>query len=214
MATLLNNSEQEAFTTLARMKVFLSLSTDQYDSVLTQLINFATGFIETYTKRNLLKQTYTQEKYDGTGSNKFTLKQFPVTALTTLEYNQATDNTDDWKAFDSEEFFIDLDTGIVTKTSGVFINAPQKYRATYDAGYLIDFSQENDPSAHTLPQEIEYVCQKLVAGVFNMRKGEGLDKMDQGDQGVVMQKTFFESKEIRGILNRHKNFNVASNIAS
>lgn len=204
MPTILSNSQQKALTTLARAKTFLGVSGDSQDALLIQLINQATGFIERYTKRKLLSQTYTSEVYDGTGTKELVLKNFPVTALSALQEDVNDDNSESWQTVDSDYYFW-YENGIVKAHSFTFQDKPKKYRVTYVAGYLIDFDAENTPASHTLPQELEYACQKLVAVVFNSRKMEGYESYRVGDMAVTMQKASFEDGEIKAILDKYAN---------
>lgn len=203
MPTLLNNSIQKALTTLARMKSFLGIGNDTHDSLLTMLINQATGVIERYTKRNLLSQTYTNEEYDGNGQYILVLKNFPITTFSSLQYRDSNEPDDEsWSTFDTADYAWFAD-GRIQRLDGKFIEVPQKYRATYTAGYKIDFDNENSATLHTLPFEIEYVCQKIVAGIFNIRKAEGFSKTDVGDSSISLKAKLLDDPELRAILDRY-----------
>ena len=190
----------DALTTLARAKMFLSISGDTYDGILTMLINQVTGYLESYLKRPIKQATYTHELYNGTGTNKLILKTYPVASITSIEERNSPDNVDEWTTINSQYYQVDLDNGVVTYTAGRFIETPNRYRITYIAGYLIDFNNEANSSLHTLPQELEYVCHKLISAVFNTRKGEGITSQKVGDISVVYNQTVFGSKEISDIL--------------
>lgn len=211
MVTILNNSTQKALTTLARAKSFLEVSGDSKDSVLTMIINQVSGSIEAFLKRRLLSQTYTDEKYDGTGSETLVLKNFPVTAFTNLKVNVSGDSSESLETISSERYFwyqdgrvvLNTGSGFVDGNSAYFVKAPNKYRATYTAGYLIDFDNENTPASHTLPQELEYACLKLVSAVYNSRKGEGLQSIKVGDIAMTFKKTSVADEEVSAILNKY-----------
>ena len=203
MATIIN----QALTTLARQKIFLGIRSDRHDSLLVQLINQTTGFIEQYCKRSFLSQDYTDEEYDSTGNPVLILKQFPVTAVSSVKYNGATDNTDDWQTYDTKSYFW-YEDGRIVKQSGSFPIGPQKLRATYTAGYIIDFNNENDSSKHTLPPELEYVCQKLVAALFNTRRAEGMAQERIGDSGVTLKKMIFGDEETKVILDKYVSITI------
>ena len=213
MPTLLNNSTQKALTTVARLKTFLGITRDNQDSLFTMLINQVTGFIERYTKRSLLRQTYTNELYDGSGTSELLLLQFPVSSFSTLQENAASDNTSDWQTINGTDYFVDLPKGIIklvrntnafdAEPWGKFLARPQKYRATYTAGYLIDFDNENTPASHTLPQEIEYACLKLCAALWNTRRAEGLTQSRLGDLGVSFKQAIMNDEETRAILDKY-----------
>lgn len=201
--TLLNNSQRKAFTTLYRQKVFLSIGSDKHDGLLTLCINEVTGFIERYVRRSLLSQTYTNEVYDGNGYSTLMLKQFPVTSLSSFQARRSSDPSDDnWDTL-STSYYAWFSDGRLKLLSGSTVEVPQKYRVTYVAGYKIDFDNENDPSLHTLPPDIEMACQRLVSALFNIRKGEGLSDSSQGDTSVTLKAEVFKDPEIASILDRY-----------
>ena len=202
MPTILNNDEHKALTTLARLKAVMGIGSDSNDSALIMMINQATGFIEQYTKRRLNSQTYTNEEYDGTGNASLVLKQFPVTDLSSFQYNQAEDNSDDWQTYNTNDYWW-YDDGRIHMRTGRLMERTQKYRATYTAGYLIDFDNENDPSLHTLPPELEYACQQLVSGLFNKRSSGGIQTSKIGDQSITYTSELMNSPEIKAILDKY-----------
>jgi len=217
MVTLLNNSTQKALTTLARAKSFLEISGGSKDDVLSILINQVTGSIEQYLKRKLLSQTYTNEVYDGPGGDTLVLRQFPVTTFTQLQVNVSGDSSADWQTIDSARYFSYEDgrvtlnvaiPGFLDGRDGYFTKAPKKYRATYVAGFLIDFDNENNPVLHTLPQELEYACLKMLSAVFNSRKSEGLQSIKVGDISMTFKKAVMGDQEVKDILGKYTNATI------
>ncbi len=176
------------------------------------LINQATGFIETYCKRNFLRQTYTNEVYDGTGGDSLVLKQYPIVTVSDLSVNAGTIGDPDWDTVESGRYGF-YDDGRITFASafqaflasdgGTFIEGPQRYRATYVAGYLIDFNNENDPTKHTLPQDLEYACLLLVSGKMNLRKSGGLTSARVGDISMTFRDLADGDPEVKAILERY-----------
>lgn len=206
--TILNNSVTKAFTTLARIKTFLSLGSDKYDSRLIIAINAATTFIENYCGRKLYRQTHTSEVHDGKGTNTLILKHWPISSFTSLEYNTAIDAGDSWETFDTNDYHW-YEDGRVILVSGEFLERPKKYRATYAAGYLIDFDNENTPASHTLPFEVEYACQKLVSAMFNKARGEGLQSQAVGSENVTFMQAVMSDPELKYILDGYKKISVS-----
>lgn len=191
----------DALTTLERLKLFLGISSDSKDGMLIMMINQATGFIKQYTKRNFKETTYTAEEYDGSGTEIIVLKNFPVTALSTFQYNSASDNTDDWQTFDTKDYFWYADGRI--RLNGKFTNEAQRYRATYTAGYKINFAAENDTAQHTLPFELEYAMHKIISGVYNTRQASGITAVRVGDQSVNYGTGVINDTELKGILDKY-----------
>lgn len=203
MPTLLSHSTRKALTTLARAKAFLGISNDAQDDRLIVIINQVTGFIERYTKRSLLRQTYTSEVYDGNGTPLLILKQFPVASVSSLQYRNTDDrSSDDWTTIPTSDYFWFAD-GRIKLAVGSFKEVSQKYRVTYAAGYLIDFDNENTPASHTLPEELEYACHKLTSAILNTRRAEGLAQESQGDQSVQLKAQVMNDPETRAILDKY-----------
>jgi len=206
----------DALTNLERAKLFMGVVSDRYDGLITMLINQATGFINGYVGRALKSTTYSDEEYDGHGDYQLFLKQFPVTAVSALQYNNAVDNSDDWQTFATTDYFwyengtikLQRSTFFDRPEGRAFLNRLQRYRVTYTAGYLIDFDNEEDTSKHTLPMEIEYVCQSLVAGIFNTRNAQGYSATKLGDQSITMKKLLFGDAEIKDILDKYATPNI------
>lgn len=173
-----------ALSTLARVKAFLGLIDSKYDDTLTLLINQATGFIQTYCSRTFKRATHTDEEHDGNDTDTILLKHFPVISISSFQYNSATDNTDDWQTFETKDYFF-YEDGRVKAVGGNLLNSPQRYRATYVGGYLIDFTNENDTSLHTLPSELEMALMILVSGLFNRRRAQGISTDRMGDQSTT-----------------------------
>ncbi len=217
MATLVNNAVQKALTTLQRAKSFLDIAGDSKDTILTILINQATGSIETMINRRLLRQTYTDEQYDGTGSNTLVLKQWPLISVTRLQVNTSGDATPSWETIDTSRYHVYSDGRIVLQSpvggfldidAGNFLAAPNKYRATYVAGYLINFDQENDPAQHTLPGDLEYACLKLAGAMINSRKAEGISSARVGDVSMTYKAEALKDPELKEILAAHRSVTI------
>lgn len=203
MPTLYSSNTKKALTTLARCKLFMGISSDAYDGLITMLINQTTDFVERYCKRSFLSQAYTSEVYDGNGTDTLILKQFPVTAFSSLQYRNSNDNTDSWTTYNATSDYMWQEDGRVIFLGGKTIDFPKKYRATYTAGYLIDFDNENTAASHTLPGEIEYACQKLVSAAFNTRRAEGFQSTSQGDTSVTLKAKLHDDDETRAILDKY-----------
>lgn len=193
-----------ALTTRDRVKDKLpNVSNTNFDTLIDRLIDSVTDFVETVCDRRFLKTTYTQEIYDGrndSGSSKTTLrlKNFPVdsNATFTLEYKTGT-NT--WTAFVSTDFVVDYDSGIVHMVDGSFPNGFRNIRATYDAGYGIDFTT---PANHTLPYDITEAVEELVIRKFKKRENYGRSSQSAGNDQISWLDSI--DKEIMEVLHRYQ----------
>ncbi len=201
MVTLISNAEHKALTTLERAKIFLDISGDSKDGLLTLLINQVTQFIESYVG-NLLSQTYTQELLDG--GRTLALANVPVTSFTTLQRNDSGDASENWQTIDEDEYFVDEESGLITMANGCdFLPGTQRYRATYVAGYKIDYANENDLTKHTLPAHIELACHMLLSGRMNTRKSQGLESAKVGDVSMTFRAIANANQEVTDILDSY-----------
>jgi hypothetical protein len=139
------------------------------DDKITLLINIASQMIETECNRTFKETTYTQEKYDGTGTRELCLNNFPITSFTLLEKNNNADNSDNWSTIDANDYWIDTETGVLTMTTDFleysdntefdlselkFAVGKENYRATYKAGFA------------TIPYDLQFACFGLVNQMY------------------------------------------------
>ena len=205
-----------ALTSVQRLADFLELGTitvgSSKETLLQRIINAVSQFVETYTGRTFKQTTYTNEEYDvGTKSEYLHLKNWPVssTASFTLQERQSAENEDDWDTIDSEDYFVDYDSGVVELAQGLkFGRGPKRYRVTYTAGY--NFDNSSTFLGDFLP-DLEYVVWKLCATLYNRRRGGvGVESERLGDVSVTLTKNVFESEEVREILDKYSKEEVAS----
>jgi hypothetical protein len=130
-----------ALTTVERAKQQIGIPTavTDEDDLLTRMINTATDQIEEFTDRKILSRSYT-EYQDGRKNNRILTKQWPVTTVTELWDDPASEFTNTSNQFDASDFAIDGDeTGIVLlRTAGTgrqFLQGTRNIKIVYTAGY-------------------------------------------------------------------------------
>lgn len=182
-----------ALTTEARIKTRLTITVSGFDTMLKRMMYAATDFIEKECGgRRFKRTTYTQELYNGTplGDDSgvsvpfLILRNSPVSTLTTLEYRTGSRSSPTWVAFQTDDYEPDNSNGIVRVWGGL-PKGMQNIRATYAAGYLIDFTQEFDDAAHTLPNELTDLCERLVIKLFKKREKEGVSQENFAETGLT-----------------------------
>jgi len=205
-----------ALTTVQRFKDFKGLSglTATQDTVIERLVNTCTEYIENYCQRRFKKTTYTQEKYDGDGSRELYLKQYPVISgeTFTLQERTSTTNTDDWGTIDSEDYYVDNDTGIIEWIGRTrkFRNTAQAYRVTYTSGF--DFDNAATFLTDTEAGDVEYAMWKILAAAWDKRKGDvGVISESLGDYSVTYSTAVFESPEIKEVLDKYARVSAGGN---
>lgn len=144
-------------TTKAKVKAFVGIASADTtkDDLLDMLINNVSSWIQSYCNRNFLSQTYTNEMYDsmrnkGTkGGSCLFLNNFPITTFTLLEYRSGTMTSPVWVTYPIESYIPYLNEGFLRFYS-VLPEVSLGLRATYTAGYLINFANEGVLSNSTI----------------------------------------------------------------
>lgn len=102
--------ETNMLDTLVNVKSRLNITTDQYDTFLTQQIQLASDTIETYLRRKILSASYTQHFYYSDYHPCLLLQLFcyPVSAIASI--------TEDGIVLDAGDYRLHKPTGSVLKT--------------------------------------------------------------------------------------------------
>ena len=167
-----------ALTTLADVKESLSIDAGNTtkDNLIKRKINQATDMIESYCNLNndhhFAATTYTNEEYDGSGTNQLSLRARPVITFTSLEQRNTTQNISSWTTLASQDYFVDNAAGVIDAVIGFFYNC-NLYRVTYSAGF------------NTIPSDLAEACATLAAFmVENGTTGVAVKRKDQGPKSI------------------------------
>lgn len=93
---------------------------------------------------------------------------FEISGLISFQWRAGTPSNPNWTAFIQDQFELDQQgrSGIIR----VYGSIPGLYnnmiRATYVAGYPVDFANAGDASTHQLPADLTNVCENLVVRIF------------------------------------------------
>jgi len=181
-----------ALTNLDRVKNRLGITETGFDILLEQLINGITNWIEGQCEGRRFKETtYTNEIHDGSkpakideGKKKFLiLKHAPVSALISFQYNGGTISSPSWTNFSTEEYQL-LDKEGMVYILGTLPRGFRNIRATYSAGYKIDFANETDATKHNLPFDVSNLAERLVVKEFKKREEVGKSGETIGDATI------------------------------
>ena len=200
-------------TSRQRLIDFLDLknlnSTD--NTVLDLVIESATDYVEHYCDRRFKKTSYTNELYDGTDSPYLVLREFPVVSgeTFTLQRRDSSRNEDDWSTIDTEEYFVNNDTGEIEYSAGfIFVNYPKHYRVTYTAGYSFDISAGTYLSTLGMG-DLEMAVWKLCARAWHKRRGDpdvGRERLLNYD--VTYVRMTEEDPEVRKVLDKYAKIDI------
>jgi hypothetical protein len=165
-----------SLTTVARLKELITLTSAGFDVKLLYLINSVTDFIEGECNRRFKETTYTNEIYsiDHGGQNFLQLKQFPVSAVTSLKYKAGTKSNPNWTEFNADDWEVleDGETGLI-QIYGTLPIGINNISVTYTAGYKINFTNYGDNTTHTLPADLTGLAERLVTKFLKRREAEG-----------------------------------------
>ena len=198
-----------ALTTLIRVKERLTIDKGTFDALLTRMINAVTDLIESGANRKFKEKVYTDELYSVYHDKEefILLEQIPVSALSKLQYRMGLPNNPAWQDFPPESF--ELSESGASGLVRLYFAPPKGtniVKATYTAGYKIDFANFGDITKHNLPADISDLCERLVTRIFKRRDAEGKSR-EAFDNGTVDWSSDL-SAEDKEILNRYKKLPV------
>jgi hypothetical protein len=192
-----------------------------FDTVLTRLIDWATNYINNECGRpgGFVQQTYVNDTYSIDTSRDFLILRntpvFPASDgihLTSFQWRAGTPSNPSWTAFIPDQYELvdprtDPVSGQIWYPSGmvrVYGVLPRLYsnmiRASYTAGYPVNWANPEDHNTHWLPGDLTGVCENLVIRRFRRRDLAGRSSraiegatesfrnaLDQEDQDVLAQ---------------------------
>jgi hypothetical protein len=194
------------YTTLEKVAARLSNYNDEFDTLIEDLISQVGSFIDSYCGRSLVSSTRTNEIYDGVNSNgstrsKIFLRAFPVTTFTSCGY-RLSKSPDTWQAYDSIDYDVNMESGILSLNGFSFPGERRNIRVTYTAGYLVDFAQEGDSDFHTLPHDVTIAATKMVVREMNLREKAGI--RSEGSNGSNTSYSQDIDPDIIAILDKYR----------
>jgi hypothetical protein len=173
--------------------------TDQpvnFDTVLTRMINSVSDYISNECGRfSFVRQTYTNDTYsiDNPRQSFLQLRNTPV--FSSLQWRAGTPTNPNWTDFIADQYELvdprtDPISGLTWYPSGmvrVYGVVPRIYsnmiRATYVAGYPVDWANAGNRTTHLLPADLTSLCENLVVRKFKRRQLGGMSA--QGLEGAT-----------------------------
>lgn len=205
-----------ALTTVSRQKSFLGITTTTHDTIIELLINAISTYIEKTTGRKFLRQTFTNEVYNGKDSKSLYLKNYPlVDGSVTLQRRVSAKNEDSWETIDTADYFVENETGrlvlttvasFATAVTDVFESGIQNWRVTYTAGYYLPQDAENwaEGGSTSLPTDLEMLIWEWVGLVFNKRKSKGVQRQKVRDIEVWFQSEIEQDPILKQLLSQYR----------
>jgi hypothetical protein len=210
-----------ALTNLQRVKDRLDIKINDQDANLTRIINAVSTFIERECGKSgiekypndghFIQKTYTNEVYSIFGRNQkfLILRNSPVSALTSFQWRAGTPSNPAWTDFFIDQYELDQEgTSGIVRVYGVM---PQVYsnmlRATYTAGYPIDWQNFGNGTTHRLPEDLTNTCENIVVRLFKRRMLDG--KASENIQGATTSWRNSFDAEDQAVLAHYKRFGNA-----
>lgn len=178
------------------------------DNLIIRKINQATQMIESFCNlsynHHFVETTYTNEEYDGQGSNTLSLYMRPVSTITSFQYRTSPDSTNDWDDVDTDHYFLDGPAGVIellfNQTRGW-----NRYRVTYTAGYS------------DTPADLSEACASIAAfyvensasGTAVKKKQEGQRSIEYFDPSGTGNGSIIEQLGLDDVLQRYIQYNLA-----
>jgi hypothetical protein len=178
-----------------------------FDTILTRLINWATNYINNECGRpgGFVQQTYTNDTYsiDAPRQDTLILRNTPVFPaadgihITSFQWRAGTPSNPSWTDFIPDQYELinprtDPVSGQIWYPSGmirVYGVLPRIYsnmiRASYTAGYPVNWANPEDHNTHWLPGDITNVCENLVVRRFHRRELAGKSSDRIGEASIT-----------------------------
>lgn len=167
-----------ALTTVSDVKESLGIDSGDTskDNIIKRKINQATQMIESFCNlpynHHFALTTYTNEEYDGQGSNVLSLYMRPVVAVTSFQYRTSPDATNSWDDIDSDDYFIDYNAGVLELLFSQ-VKGWNRYRVTYSAGFS------------DIPYDLSEACAGIAAFyVDNSASGTAVKRKQEGQRSI------------------------------
>lgn len=168
----------------------ISQSDVNEDEKLQRIADETEAEVKEFLNRDLETAAYT-EKYDGTGTDKLVLKQYPITSITSVKVYDGLDSLnaevwDTWVQGTDYERFVYSDEDTTLFVGGTtFPEGTQNIEVVYVAGY----------GATAIPKDIERACKQLFT--LNWNEQEGRRTIGLSAVGVGAEKTVSIDLEAR-----------------
>jgi hypothetical protein len=201
-----------ALVSLTDAKAFLKITNAGEDTIIGDIVNHCSAWINKYCNRVFLETVWTEyhdgdsgnDDYDRSGAlghGVIMLRQFPVSAVSSM-YEDTLHVFGTTTLVDAGNYYFNPDTGELTLFNQRlrFIDGTQSIKVTYTAGY---------PLA-SMPSDIQMACKLLAAYVYRNMYSQW--KIGVASETIGTKTTTFDKaempKEVVGILRPYRKLTV------
>jgi len=172
---------------ISKVKSYLEITVTDFDTLLTNLAASVGAFIEGFCGRKFDEDDYV-EIHSGDSGRFLYLKNYPVSAVTKIEYRNGPNSNPNWQELSADDYYL-LDSRTIAKETK-FIEGFNNYRVTYTGGYS------------ELPAELLQVAIEMIAKKFNGRKSDGISDESAEAASITWSRSLTEEQKL--VLKRFK----------
>lgn len=198
-------------TTTQKVKDYLGISSATNDTVITELVKNISSQIEIFCNRSFGSTTYTQVFDVECGDSKIFLKSYPIITLNSVKYRAGSWGNPVYVSFNENDYLENPEEGKISFAMK-FPDLERYIEVNYVGGYLINFSNQDDITQHTLPRDLTQIATEMVGQTFQTRKSQGILSESTEGQSITYNtgnsRDLTKSGDFRDRLNRYRNFNI------
>jgi len=177
---------------LSLVKSLLNESGTSFDNDLKLVIESVSEFVESYCRRELESQTFSNEYYTGDGSHELWLDNYPVTSVTSVaiwdgDDSYDTESSDYYELIDDRYlYYPKLGEEDNATWANWYSGIPNNIKVTYVAGYdTSDWDTAALTDSFGVPADLEMAVAKLAVLSFkDSRKDHALLGVSAKSYGV------------------------------
>ncbi len=163
----------------AELKRYLMITSSSYDTILQEIKDGVEDWVKQYLDRDLLVSSYT-EYYDGDGSGSLRVRNYPITAITSIYADPA-------RLFAAGSLIPSSDVisgvtqndnvGLIELYSYKFLKGVKGIKITYSAGYA------------TIPERLQHAVKLICAREFLIqdKRMSGMVTQQVGDKTIALE---------------------------
>ena len=161
------------------------------ENVIESIIDRVSSKIENYCDRHFITRGTLTEYYDGSGTNKLYLKQYPITSVSGIYIDS------DWSwgsttELSSTSYRVAENERYVVANTDIFTKDDQNIKVVYAAGYA---------DVDAVPDDLKHACISEVVRIYQQSFEGALGKTSGLDYSYIIDPFLPETKET---LDRHK----------
>ncbi len=160
-----------ALVTVSTVETELGLTPGAQDALLQRLINSVSEQIKNYCNREFYYEVAREDKVRAYGLTRLTVEKSPIVTLTSIEYDGATIDSDNYEIEDASQ-------GIIYRPDGWLWTASRlsnierdrlpgtegpDYDVTYNGGYITQPQEDDSVGTRSLPYDLEDAALQLIS---------------------------------------------------